>query len=48
MKTCETCLHHLGGGQCRLNLERECADGGYECWEAGTLAALGYGVCVEV
>lgn len=30
---CDTCKHYLGGGQCRINLERECAEGGYEAWE---------------
>lgn len=30
---CETCRHYLGGGQCRINLERECAYGEYEAWE---------------
>ena len=30
---CDTCKHHLGGGQCRINLERECAEGEYEAWE---------------
>ncbi len=32
-KTCETCRHHLGGGQCAQNLEKECAAGEYEAWE---------------
>lgn len=32
---CETCRHDLGGGydNCRLNLESECAAGGFEAWE---------------
>ena len=30
---CGTCKHYLGGGQCRINLERECAEGEYEAWE---------------
>ena len=30
---CDTCKHYLGGGQCRINLERECAEGEYEAWE---------------
>jgi len=34
-RTCYTCAHHLGGGQCRLNAESECAEGGgFELWEA--------------
>jgi len=33
-RTCPTCAHHLGGGQCRLNAEDECAEGGgYELWQ---------------
>lgn len=32
--TCDTCRHHLGGGQCTRSLERECRDGGFEAWEA--------------
>jgi len=32
--TCPTCAHHLGGGQCRLNAEAECCEGGgFELWE---------------
>ena len=31
---CESCRHYLGGGQCRINLERECAYGEYEAWES--------------
>lgn len=31
--SCEGCKHYLGGGCCRLNLEDECAAGGYEMWE---------------
>ena len=31
--TCNGCKHHLGGGQCRQNLENECAAGEYEEWE---------------
>lgn len=31
---CSDCRHHLGGGQCRLNAESECAEGGgFELWE---------------
>ena len=33
-KTCETCRHYLGGGQCALSMEKECADGDRELWEA--------------
>lgn len=33
-KNCENCKSHLGAGQCRDNLERECAaGGGYEAWQ---------------
>ena len=32
-RSCETCRKYLGGGQCRDNLEKECADGEYEMWE---------------
>ncbi len=34
-KSCETCRYDLGGGydNCKLNLERECAEGGFEAWE---------------
>ena len=34
-RCCETCLYDLGGGynNCRINLEAECAEGGYEAWE---------------
>ena len=30
---CDTCKHYLGGWQCRINLEHECAEGEYEAWE---------------
>jgi hypothetical protein len=33
-RACPTCAHHLGGGQCRQNLESECAEGEFEAWEA--------------
>ncbi len=35
-KACETCRYDLGGGynNCKINLEAECAAGGYEAWEA--------------
>lgn len=36
MKGCEGCIHFLGGGCCRMNLERECADGDFEMWEDET------------
>lgn len=34
-RCCETCRHDLGGGynNCRINLEAECGDGGFEAWE---------------
>ena len=34
-KRCETCRYTLGGGydNCRINLEAECAAGGFEAWE---------------
>ena len=32
-RTCATCAHHLGGGQCRQNLESECGEGEFEAWE---------------
>ena len=30
---CDGCKHYLGGGCCRINLEKECADGDFEAWE---------------
>lgn len=34
-RTCYTCAHHLGGGQCRIHEEKECCEGGgFELWEA--------------
>ena len=33
-RTCHTCAHHLGGGQCSQNLESECAEGEFEAWQA--------------
>lgn len=34
-RTCSTCAHHLGGGQCRIHEEKECCEGGgFELWEA--------------
>lgn len=34
-RSCEGCRYNLGGGydNCRINLEHECAAGGYEAWE---------------
>lgn len=34
-KCCETCRYDLGGGynNCRINVEAECAEGGFEAWE---------------
>ncbi len=33
MTSCEGCIHYLGGGCCRLNLESECAAGEFEMYE---------------
>lgn len=34
MKDCSDCRWYLGAGQCRLNVESECAEGGgYELWD---------------
>ena len=33
MESCTGCQHHIGAGFCRLNLERECGEGGYEAYE---------------
>ena len=35
IKCCETCRYDLGGGynNCKINLESECGEGGYEAWE---------------
>ena len=35
VKRCETCRYDLGGGydNCAINLEDECAAGGFEAWE---------------
>lgn len=33
---CDGCRHYLGGGCCRLNVEKECAAGGFELWEGET------------
>lgn len=33
MQDCTGCKHHIGAGLCRLNLERECGEGGHEAWE---------------
>lgn len=34
-RSCETCRYDLGGGynNCMINLEAECAEGGFEAWE---------------
>lgn len=32
-RECETCRYYLGNGCCRINLEDECGDGGFEAWE---------------
>lgn len=32
-RSCETCRHYLGNGQCRINLEPECGAGEHEAWE---------------
>lgn len=33
MQDCTGCKHHIGAGLCRMNLERECGEGGHEAWE---------------
>ena len=33
MPSCATCRNYLGGGCCRINLEADCAAGGFEAWE---------------
>lgn len=36
-RNCDTCIHHLGAGDCALNKESECREGGgYELYEADT------------
>ena len=32
-RCCETCRYHLGGGDCRINLEAEWGKGYFEAWE---------------
>ena len=34
-RCCETCRYDLGGGydNCKINVEAECAAGGFEAWE---------------
>lgn len=33
-ESCDGCIHDLGGGRCRMNLEYECREGGgFEMWE---------------
>lgn len=34
IKSCEGCVHYLGGGSCRIHMERECADDDFQLWEA--------------
>ena len=41
-KSCETCRHYLGNGQCRINLEPECGAGelsAHQGWAEGASAA---------
>ena len=33
VQDCTGCKHHIGAGLCRMNLERECGEGGHEAWE---------------
>ena len=33
IQDCTGCKHHIGAGLCRINLERECGEGGHEAWE---------------
>ena len=33
IQDCTGCKHHIGAGLCRMNLERECGEGGHEAWE---------------
>ena len=32
-RTCASCRHELGGGQCTQSLERDSRDGRFEAWE---------------
>lgn len=48
MTDCSGCVYYLGGGLCRLNLEKECGDGGYELYETNDLMALMEGVIVAI
>lgn len=32
--SCDGCRYYLGGNLCRLNVEKECADGGRELYES--------------
>ena len=43
-RCCETCRFDLGGGynNCKINLESECAAGGFEAWEAASPRACGF------
>ena len=36
-ESCAGCAHDLGGGQCGMSVERECADGGHEAWTPRTV-----------
>ena len=33
IQDCTGCKHHIGAGLCRMNLERECGEGGHEAYE---------------
>lgn len=33
-RTCESCRHYLGSGQCAISMEWECGDGQHELWAA--------------
>jgi len=38
MKSCRTCRESLGGGHCRISLEKECCEGGgFEAWKPRVL-----------
>ena len=45
-RCCETCRHDLGGGydNCKINVEAECAAGGFEAWEPKEEASYEGGV----
>lgn len=46
-KSCTGCRHHIGAGFCRLNLERECGEGGHEAWGATRGAPIWAGGFVD-